>query len=149
MPPLTPTPRKKKKKASSPLHEGLVALVEVVRDGEDGKDGGYEAGDARREYEAVGEERGHPHAEAELAGQDLAHGPSQPLAPGLLVDALGALLLLELGERGAQGARDRVLGPDQAQLVGRHPEQRKVLCIYPLRYVPSRALYKEEKDSED
>ena len=76
-------------------------MVEVVRDGDDGKDAGYEAGDARREYETVSEKRGHPYAEAELTGQELAHGPPKPLTPGLLVDALGTLLLLELGERGA------------------------------------------------
>src|SRR5215208_7324242 len=99
MPPLTRVTHNKK--ASSPLHEGLVGLVEVVGNSDHGKDAGYEAGDARREYETVSEERGHPHAEAELAGQELAHGPSKPLAPGLLVDALGALLLPEFGERGA------------------------------------------------
>src|SRR5215204_7180614 len=97
MPPLTRVTHNEK--ASSPLHEGLVGLVEVVRDGDDGKDAGYEAGYARREYETVSEKRGHPHAEAELTGQELAHGPSKPLAPGLLVHALGTLLLPQLGER--------------------------------------------------
>src|ERR671921_870880 len=97
MPPLTRVTHNKK--TSSPLHKSLVALVEVVRDGDHGKDAGYEAGDARREYETVSEKRGHPHAEAELASQELAHGPSKPLAPGLLVDALGTLLLPQLSER--------------------------------------------------
>jgi hypothetical protein len=56
-----------------PVHECFVGLVEVVRDGDDGEKGGYEAGDPRREYEAVHEERGHPHPEAELARQQLAY----------------------------------------------------------------------------
>src|SRR5918997_6834738 len=98
--------------------------MQIVRDGDYAEHGGHEAGYARREHEAVGEEGGHPHAEAELARQELSHGSSQTFAPWLLVDLLGALLLLEFGKRGTQGARYRILGAEQAQLVGRHPEQR-------------------------
>jgi hypothetical protein len=59
--------------------------MEVVGDGDHGKDGGYEPSDARREHETIGKERGHPHAEAKLTGQKLAHGSPEPLTPGLLV----------------------------------------------------------------
>src|SRR5215210_1037323 len=99
MPPLTRVTHNKK--ASSPLHEGLVGLVEVVRDGDDGKDAGYEAGDARREYETVSEKRGHPHAEAELTGQELAHGPPKPAPRGFSSTLLG----LSFSRSSVNGAR--------------------------------------------
>jgi hypothetical protein len=33
--------------------------------------------------------------------------------------------------------------------VGSHPEQRDVLCVYPLRYVSSRAFGYQDKDGKD
>ena len=56
-----------------PVHKCFVGLVEMVRDGDDHEKGGYETGNPRREYEAVHEERGHPHPEAELTSQQLAY----------------------------------------------------------------------------
>src|ERR671917_738088 len=131
------------------LHQGFVGLVEVVGEGDDGEDAGNQARNGRGEHEAVGEEGGDPLADAEVAGQELAQGSSQALASGLLVHALGALLLLELGERGTQRARDRVPRQEQAHLVGRHPEQRYVPGLYPLRYRPPGLPGDEEKEGQD
>src|SRR5215218_376664 len=103
---------------SRPLHQGFVGLVEVVGDGDDGEDAGHQTRDGRGEDQSVGEERGDPLADAKVAGQELPQRPPQALAPGFLVHGLWALLLLELGERGAQGARDRILRQHHAQLVG-------------------------------
>src|SRR5215207_2865369 len=131
------------------VHQGLVCLMQILGDGDHCEQGGHEAGHARSEHKAVGEEGGHPHTEAELARQELSHGPPQAFASGLLIDLLGALLLLEFGERGAQGARYRILGTDQAQLVGRHPEQHDVLSAYPFRYGPAPEPGYQEEDGED
>src|SRR5918998_5958929 len=81
-------------RASGPLHQGLVCLVEVVGEGYDGEDAGNQARDGRGEDEAVCEEGGYPLADAELAGQKLPEGLPQALAPGLLLHPLGALFLL-------------------------------------------------------
>src|SRR5215210_992906 len=123
--------------------------MEVVRDSKDGQDSRRQAGDARHEYKAVCEKRSYPHAKAELAKYQLPHRLPEALTPGLLLDLLGALLLLELGERGAQGACDSVVSPYHAQLVGRHPEQRDILCVYPLGYISSGALGDQEDNAED
>src|SRR5688572_8919450 len=135
--------------ARGPVHQGFVCLMQVVRDGDHGEHGCHEAGYARYKHEAVGEEGGHPHAEAELARQELSYGPSQAFAPWLLVDLLGALLLPEFGKRGAQGTHDRILRANKAQLVGRHPEQRDVTGVYPFRYGPARKPGRQEEDGED
>ena len=52
---------------SSPLRKGFVGLVEVIGEGEDGENGRYQAGDARHEHEAVGQEGSYPQTEAKLA----------------------------------------------------------------------------------
>ena len=134
---------------SGSLRKGFVGLMEVVGDGNYGEDRGDQTGHARREYEAIGEEGGEPHPEAELAGQQFADGTAQATAPGLLVDALGALLILAFGEWGADHAGHRVVGDYETELVGRHPEQDDVLCLYPFGEGASRASNDQKKSGED
>jgi hypothetical protein len=69
------TPCGQRRALLCPLRECVVDLLQVIRDGDDGEQGGYEAGEARHEHEAVGQEGGQPHAEAELAYEQLAYGP--------------------------------------------------------------------------
>src|SRR5215211_5553154 len=123
--------------------------MQMVGDGDHGEQGGHETSYARREHEAVGKEGGHPHAQTELARKEFSHGPSQAFTPWLLVDLLGTLLLPEFGKRGAQGTRYRILGTDQAQLVGRHPQQRDVPGVYPFRYGPACKPCCQKEDGED
>src|SRR5215216_1625230 len=123
--------------------------MQMVGDGDHGEQGGHKAGYARREHEAIGKEGGDPHAKAELTRQELSDGPSQAFAPWLLVDLLGALLLPEFGKRGAQGTSYHILGTDQAQLVGRHPEQRDVPGVYPFWYGLACKPGCQKEDGED
>ena len=46
----------------------------VIRDRDDGEQGGYEAGDPRREHEAAGQEGGQPRPGAELDKAEPAKG---------------------------------------------------------------------------
>src|SRR5919198_6482636 len=107
------------------LH-GDVGLLEEVRHGLRGVDGGEEPGRARRGHEPAGECRGDPLREAVRADRELPDGEPHSGPARLLLDLAGGSGLLVARERGAQEARDLVLGEQAAELVGGDAGERDV-----------------------
>src|SRR5215216_5014672 len=110
----------------------LVRDLQRIRDRQRRHDEAGEPGRPRGGHVAHAISRGDPEAEAIGADEELTRRIAQPGSPRLLLDLARASRPLVLGERGAQEARDLVLGEEAAELVGGHAREHHIAGADPL-----------------